>query len=115
MPDGVFTITQFWSILLGLCGGIITISGAVAVVVAAINKFKAPEKMQTNRIQACEDRLLLLEADILKLKNAEKEIEASQRITHEALWALLGHSIDGNNVEDLRKAQSKLHDHIFNS
>lgn len=115
MPDGVFTITQFWSILLGICGGIITISGAVAVVVAAINKFKAPEKAQTARIQACEDRIVLLEADISIMKKDSKEIEASQRITHEALWALLGHSIDGNNVEDLKKAQSKLHDHIFNS
>lgn len=115
MHDGVLTITQFWSILLGLCGGIITISGAVAVVVAAVNKFKAPEKMQTARIQACEDRITLLEADISILKSGTKEIETSQRITQEALWALLGHAIDGNNVEDLKKAQSKLHDHIFNS
>lgn len=115
MQEGMVSITEFWTILLGICGGIITISGAVAVVVAAVNKFKAPEKEQTKRIQALEDRLISVEADIAMLKSGTKEIEASQRITQEALWALLGHAIDGNNVEDLKKAQSKLHDHIFNS
>jgi len=115
MPDGMFTITQFWSILLGLCGGIITISGAVAVVVAAVNKFKAPEKALAARIEACENRIVSLEADVASIKAGTNDIEASQRITQEALWALLGHAIDGNNVADLKKAQSKLHDHIFNS
>ena len=111
----MMTITQFWTILLGLCGGIISISGAAAVIVSTVNKVKAPERVQSQRITACEDRLNLVEERVLAIEKASSAIETSQKITQEALWALLGHAIDGNNVEDLKKAQTKLHDHIFNS
>lgn len=88
---------------------------AAAVIVNAISKAKAPERVLSQRVQACEDRLNLMEGRMLTIEKASSAIEQSQKITQEALWALLGHAIDGNNVDDLKKAQAKLHDHIFSS
>ena len=101
-------------IFLSLCTGIVTVSSAVTVIVNVIKKAKEPEETQNARLSLMEERLTVVEKRLDEHDELVINLRDGNRVTQEALWALLGHAIDGNNEDDLRKAQSKLHDRIFN-
>lgn len=101
-------------IFLSVCTGIVTVSSAVTVVVNVIKKAKEPEETQNARLSLMEERLTAVEKRLDEHDEVVLNLRDSNRVTQEALWALLGHAIDGNNKDDLRKAQLKLHDRIFN-
>lgn len=101
-------------IFLSLCTGIVTVSSAVTVIVNVIKKAKEPEETQNARLSLMEERMTAIEKRLDEHDELVLNLRDSNRVTQEALWALLGHAIDGNNEDDLRKAQSKLHDRIFN-
>ena len=85
-----------------------------------VNRVKAPEIKQNERISALETRLKAVEE-----KNKEfsqyfinddrrfKAIERSNKITQSALLALLKHSINGNDTESLKKAEKSLEEFLI--
>ena len=50
-----FTPAQLLSLILGVCGAIITISAAIGIITKVIEKAKTPEREQDDRIQALEE------------------------------------------------------------
>ena len=91
-----------------ICAVIITVAGAVRNILDAIKSFRAPSIDMAARITALETRMTehdrrLIQGDGLFEMQAE-----TNRATCEAMVALLGHAINGNNVEPLRQAQQRL-------
>lgn len=113
------------NIVLAVCGAIITISGAVMVIIGLINKAKAPNKRQ-------DERITLLEADVRKINERLEEgnkrfdadakrfteletaMKATNKVIIESLQALTSHAIDGNNVQELKEAKKSLDDYLIN-
>ena len=56
-----FTPAQLISIILGICAAIVTISAAVGVIVKAVEKARAPEVAQNERLDKIEERLAKLD------------------------------------------------------
>lgn len=115
-----FTMQQMFNLLLALCGAIITVSGAVMVIIKAIQTVNRPDKIQDERIQSLEDevksiqeRLILgnrhFEADAAHIK----AIEEANAVTQKAILALLSHAINGNDVESLKRAKLDLEDYLL--
>lgn len=92
-----FTMSQ----LLTFCGGIITLSGAVAVIAKVIGMVLTPNKEQDERIKA-------LEETSEKTEERLDAMEKSNNINHRALLALLKHGIDGNAVEAMKSAEDEI-------
>lgn len=109
----VVGVHEAWLIFLSVCTGIITISSAAAVIIGLFKKFKQPEEDQNARLTLIEEKILSIEKRLDEHDELVVSLRESNKVTQEALWALLGHAIDGNNVDDLKKAQGKLHDRIF--
>lgn len=105
-----FTPTQ----LLVYAGAIITISSALAIIFNLVAKIKEPEKKQDERIKACEDRIDKLESNGEHDDKRFKEIEEGNKITQEALLALLKHSINGDEIEALKDAEKNLEKYLIN-
>ena len=63
-----FTPAQLISIILGICAAIVTISAAVGVIVKAIEKARAPEVAQNERLDKIEERLAKLDEIKLEVK-----------------------------------------------
>ena len=99
--------------VLAWCTAIITISGAMAVLFNLIGKALAPNKLQNARLDAVEARLkehdTLFKNDLRRFE----EIEDGNRVIQRALLALLAHSIDGNDVDSLRKAKGDLERYLI--
>lgn len=118
--DISFTPAELITMILGICGAIITISAALGVVVKTIEKAREPEKEQNVRLDKIDKRLDDIDGTIAKFKeyftnddNRFKAIEKSNKITQTALLALLKHSLNGNDVNALKEAEKSLEDYLI--
>ena len=98
-----------WQAVLVVCGGIATLGGAAA----AIQKLLAPLlniSRRVEKVEAHDDRDMRRFEEIdKKLARQNEENQAMMK----ALYALLGHSIDGNSIEALKGARASLTDYII--
>lgn len=109
----VFTPNDVVTIILACSAGIVTISGALTAVMGWINKAKAPEKEQNKRISTLEKRVDNLEASSNNDNERLRTIEESNRITQRGMLALLKHSINGEDVESLKRAEKDLEEYLI--
>lgn len=110
--DGL-TLGGFVALLLAGAGAVTTLCVAGEKIAGIIRTLKAPNVTQDQRLTA-------LEADVKKIftyltndKNAIDRLAAGNRVTQQALLALLAHGIDGNNVEQLENAKKALETHLI--
>lgn len=115
-----FTPAQIIALVLSVCGAIVTISAAIGVIAKALDKARAPEKEQNERLDAHEKRLNAHDEIIEKFKEyfdnddrRFKEIEKSNKITQSALLALLKYSLNGNDTESLKRAEESLENYLI--
>ena len=116
---------ELLSIVLAVCGAIITVSGAIAVIVNFVHKAKEPNKIQNERIDKLEedvetindrldrgDRHFLSDAE--RMSSLEHEVKTTNKVIIESLQALTSHAIDGNNVEQLKQSEKTLNNYLIN-
>lgn len=108
-----FTPYELYTFLMAMCGVIISMSAAVAVIVRVIHKVKQPEVSQNKRIDE-------LEKEVEKFKqlfdNDNKrliELEKGNRIMQQSMLALLSHALNGNDVDSLKKAKDNLQNYLI--
>ena len=123
-PLGI-TPAELWSVVLAVCGAIITVSGAIAVIVNFVHKAKEPNKIQNERIDTLEknvkeindrlergDRHFISDAE--RMSSIEHEVKTTNKVIIESLQALTSHAIDGNNVEQLKQSEKTLNNYLIN-
>lgn len=115
-----FTPAQLIALILAVCGAIVTISAAIGVIAKALDKARAPEAKQNERLDAHEKRLNAHDEIIEKFKeyfdNDDRRFEAiekSNKITQSALLALLKHSLNGNDTASLKEAERSLEEYLI--
>lgn len=115
-----FTPAQLIALVLAVCGAIVTISAAIGVIAKALEKAKAPEKEQNERLDEHEKRLNAHDEIIERFKEyfdnddrRFKEIEKSNKVTQSALLALLKYSLNGDDTDSLKKAEESLESYLI--
>lgn len=115
-----FTPAELISIILGICAAIVTISAAIGVIAKVLDKAKAPELEQNNRLDNIDRRLDEIDKTIATFReyftnddNRFKAIERSNKITQTALLALLKHSLNGNDISALKEAEKSLEEYLI--
>lgn len=115
-----FTPAQLLALILAVCGAIVTISAAIGVITKAIDRAKAPEKQQDERLNAIERRLDDNDKTVEKFKeffanddNRFKAINKSNKVIQTALLALLKHSLNGNDTDSLKEAEKSLEEFLI--
>ncbi len=109
----MFTMADIWKMLLAMCGGFVSISAAISIIIKAVNSAKKPNQMQNERLDKIEKRLdrydEMFNNDDIRLK----VIEDGNRVCQKALLALLDHGLDGNNSDQMQKAKEELQRHLI--
>lgn len=107
--------------LIGIAGAIITISGAISIIINLVGKLREPEKKQDERISAVEERLNKMDAIIEKYQgyfdNDDKRLRAideGNKIIQTSLLALLKHALNGNDTKALKDAEKSLEEYLIN-
>ena len=123
-PIGI-TPAELLSIVLAVCGAIITVSGAIAVIVNFVHKAKEPNKIQNERIDKLEEAVETINdrldrgdrhfiSDDERMSSLEHEVKKTNKVIIESLQALTSHAIDGNNVEQLKQSEKTLNNYLIN-
>lgn len=124
MEPIVISPNDLWQVVLAISGGIITLSGAGAVIASLVNKAKTPNQRQNERLDALEENVAKIEerlklgnkrfeSDACKMVGLESAMKNTNKIIVESLQALTAHAIDGNNIEQLRQAEKSLNDYLI--
>lgn len=122
-PIGL-TPAEVWQLILVICGAIITVSGAISVIINLANKAKEPNKMQDQRIAALEEKVNDItdrlekgdrhfDSDQERMDALERSMKETNRVIIESLQALTAHAIDGNNSQELKEAKKRLDDYLI--
>lgn len=101
------------NIVIAVAAGIITLSGAITIIVGFIRKTQEPEINQNKKIHDIEIRLdnvdRKLDIDEKRLDN----IEYGHEVTQEALLALLNYQLNPEDKEPLKQAKSTLEKYLL--
>lgn len=109
-----FTIEDIMSIFFQGCAALVTVAAAFKIIMEAIKKFKEPEVTQDNKIKEIEAKLELHDAYLTNDKVKIESIEAGNKVTQQAILALLSHAINGDSKDQLEKAKTSLTDYLIN-
>lgn len=115
-----FTPAELVSIIIAICASVVTISGAIGVIAKWFTKARAPEMKQNLRLDAIDKKLEEFEKTIAVFRsyfanddNRFKMIEKSNKVTQNAILALLKHSLNGNDVDALKEAEKALESYLI--
>ena len=117
-----FTPSELVGFSTAIGGAIVTIGAVITLIFKLVNKAKAPEIKQNERLDA-------LETDVKQIKEQNKvftqyfinddrrfkEIEKSTKITQGALLALLKHALNGNDLTTLKDAEKELEAYLIDT
>lgn len=99
--------------IIEICGGFTVVCVAITWMVKAFKGIKKPETTQNDRLTKLEVRMDSVEGFLTNDNRRLNTIERGNRVTQEALLALLSHAIDGNNIDDLKSARKSLQTYLM--
>ena len=115
-----FTPTELVGFISLIGGTIVTIGAVVTLIINIVKKLRAPEDKQNEKLKNHEDRINSLENQnkiftqyFINDDKRFKAIERSNKITQSAILALLKHSINGQDIESLKKAEKSLEEFLI--
>ena len=101
-----FTPSELVGFITAIGGAIVTIGAVITLIFKLVNKAKAPEIKQNERLDLLEKRVDAQDETIELFRqyftnddNRFKAIEKSNKITQGAILALLKHALNGNDVK----------------
>lgn len=104
---------EWWQTTVVILAGVLTTLNVIEKISGGVKTAKEPAEDLKRRIEDLERK----NAEEYKriFENYDKEIASikeGNKVTQRALLALLKHSIDGNNIEQLQKAEESLTDYL---
>ena len=112
MGDTAITFTL--SDVLWICGAVCTIAAAAAVFAKALAKAQEPEAVQNQRLDALEKKVDKFAEFFDRDNKRLNSLDEGNRITQQALLALMSHAINGNDIEKLTRAKDELENYLIN-
>ena len=106
-------ITISWSALIAICAAVITVSGAISVVVKFITFLRKPEVKQDENIKNLSKRMDAVDTMLSTDKERLDDLETGLKYTLESLLALLSHALDGNDIDGMKKAKKHLNEYLL--
>lgn len=108
------TLPQIWAIVAWTAAAIILLANAGEKVVCIIKALKAPDAAQNSRLDALEGDMILVKQYLTNDKKAIDSLAEGDKVTKHAILALLGHGIDGNNVDEMISSKHELEKYLIN-
>ena len=101
---------SWWETTVVIAAGALTLFNVVDKIVSAVKAAQNPVDDLKKRVEDLERKI----ADSYPRYDKKiAEIEDGNRIVQKAIYELLKHSIDGNNIDGLKKAERDLHEYLF--
>lgn len=103
-----FTPSQIWAFVIAFIGLVLSVLNILDKFATIKQRNSEPEREQNERLDKLEERVLGLEHHLDNDKKNIEELKASTTMNMKVLFALLNHSIYGDNDEELRNVQREI-------
>jgi hypothetical protein len=103
----------FCGVLLAVAGFVVTVGNAVEKIAKVWKAAKAPNVAQDTRLDELEKWRKTVDQALARDLERFRAQDESERVTQRALLALLDHGIDGNNIEQMKRAKEVLQNHLI--
>ena len=131
-PEFAFTLADAVTWILSVCGAMAGIGAAIAVLVKFNTFLKKPNHEPDVKFEAMEEKITKMSGEVDAIKDllASKDSqymdlfkrdkarldaqENSMNMLLRANFALLGHALNGNNVEQMQSAFNDIQEYLFN-
>ena len=111
---GDATITFTVADVLWFCGAVCSVAAAAAVFAKAAAKAAEPENVQNQRLDALEKKVDKFAEFFDRDNKRLNSLDEGNRVTQQALLALMSHAINGNDVDKLVRAKDDLESYLIN-
>ena len=104
---------EAWNFIQVVCSGIVVLGGAGAVFVGLYRWFKKPD---INRDKKIREHDIKLDNDFERLKEIEKkqaETDEAMKVLMKSMLALMSQAVDGNNINELKKARDDMQEFLI--
>lgn len=108
------TIGELWPVILAAASALVLLASAIEKIGLAVKAIKAPEQRHSEDIRHLQGDVADIRDKLEKDKARLDAADAANHVTQEALLALLEHGLNGNNVEQMTSAKSKLQNYLIN-
>lgn len=108
-----FTLAQAWAFVLAAAGAVAALYAAGNAISKVIQAAKKPDMEQNRRISALETQVSDIKGFLANDKKRLDGVDEGQRVTMQALLAILDHNLDGNNYDQMRNAKDALQKHLI--
>lgn len=105
-------LSALWAIILAICGGMLTIINTFDKLIRAGKAMNAPNVEQDKRLDALEARCDKYDRFFDSDKQRLNDLEQSLSVLMQSQFALMGHAINGNDVDKLKKAQNDMLEYL---
>lgn len=99
--------------VLAVAGVVNTLGSAVEKIIKVVKAAKEPNEAQNDRLAELERWRQDVDQRLMNGNTHFDDIDAGNRVTQRALLALLGHGIDGNNVDQMRDAKKEIETYLI--
>ena len=103
-----------WTTILAIASAFVLLSNAAEKIVKVVKVAKAPNDAQNKRLDELEDWRKGVDRILASDKIHFDSLDDGNRVTQRAILALLDHSIDGNNIDQMKHAKEELQNHLIN-
>ncbi len=103
-----------WLVMMGLCGAIITLGGAIAVCVKLYSWARKPTEDAQSVLEEHDTWFAADKRRIEALEKRQDEADEMNRLQLQALVTLLGHEIDGNHTSQLKEVRDEIQMYLIN-
>lgn len=100
--------------VLAVAAAINTLGSAVEKIVRATKAANVPNEVQNTRLDELERWRQEVDRRLVSGNHHFDSIDEGNRVTQQALLALLAHGLDGNAVEQMKDAKKALEAHLIN-
>lgn len=108
------TISEICTAVLAVASAVVLLSNAAKAIAEAWQAAKAPNEAQNTRLDKLEAWRREVDQRLVNGNTHFDSIDEGNRVTQQALLALLAHGLDGNAVEQMKDAKKALEAHLIN-
>lgn len=105
-------ITETVQNIISLLQLIICVGSVVTLFVTIQKTVTRPNQTQNDRLSALEEWRKSVETRLANGEEHFSSIDEGNRVTQSSLLALMSHAINGNDIENLKRARDELQDYL---
>lgn len=107
-------MNELWPTILAAASAVVLLSNAIEKIVKAVKVARAPEEKQNSRIEEIEKRLDTVEREIRTDAKRINDAKECNHVLTKGMLALLEHSINGNNIDQMKEAKADVNAYLIN-